>query len=475
MNGKLWVMVLIISAVVIFHFNNGYYAEAGNMDDLSLQDCIDYAMKQNQRRTISKLAVETAEYQLNQALSSFWPQLSLNAGYSRFDENFNFIFPENTYTYTVNIPGLPPLSGQTLVPEQNVTIMEKESFLTSVDMNYPIFTGGMRSGSVDAARSSIEAAKQSERRTELEIIRDVQRMYYGVVLAQNLSEIGRETLIRLETTTDLTERLYQNGSGSVTKLDYLRSQVVLESARSVVERLISNVELAKSALANTMGLRWDSHYSLSEESIPFAEIAIDLKSMVANAYVFNPDWKRLAAGLEAADALVTKEKAGFWPKVALTGSLWRWDNDLSGEGLATDENEEGWQVGVGVHIPVFSGFMTTNKVKEAKARLMKMEAEKILLQEGLALQVKHGVIRLERSSKIRSASDKAAHHAREHRELAVKAYMNELIPTEEVIESQIYEAISLAKLEMALYESAVARFDIDFILGKKVQDLMISN
>jgi outer membrane protein TolC len=109
---------------------------------------------------------------------------------------------------------------------------------------------------------------------------------------------------------------------------------------------------------------------------------------------------------------------------------------------------------------------------ESKAQLKKMESRRILLKEGLALQVKHGVIRIGRSQKVREASLKAAGHAEEHRELAVRAYMNELIPTEEVIESQIVEAFARVRLEMAQYQTAVARFTIDFVVGKEVQKLL---
>lgn len=445
------------------------------LSSLTLSRCIEIALEQNQKRRISKLAVDTAEYQHKQALSSLWPQLIFDAAYNRQDEDMNFIFPENTYNYNITLPpmmGGATIAGQTTVPEQNVTVMDRESVVSKLNLTYPIFTGGLRSGAIEAAESNMEAAKQAMRRTELELVRDVQRMYYGAVLAQNLSDIGQETLTRLETTTELTERLFKEGAGSVTKLDYLRSKVVLESARSVVERLISNVALAKAALGNTMGLKWDTPFTLSETAIPIVEVDADLKKLVAGAYRFNPDWKQLAAGLDAAQALVQKERSGYWPKLALSGTLWRWDNNLNGEGLATEENQEGWSVGIGLQMPIFSGFMTTNKIREAKARLKKLEARQILLKEGLALQVKHGIIRLERSRKIRDASAKAAGYAKEHRQLAVRAYMNELISTEEVIESQIFEALAHAKSAIAQYENAAARFDIDYIIGQEVQKLL---
>lgn len=292
-----------------------------NLSSLTVARCIEIALEKNRKRRISKLAVDTAEYQHKQALSSFWPQMSIEAGYNRQDEDVNFIFPENTYAYHITLPSMGTIAGQTIVPEQDVTVMDKESILSSLNVTYPLFTGGLRSSTVKAAESNIQAAKHAMRRTDLELVRDVQRMYYGAVLAQRLSDIGGETLVRLSTTTELTERLYKAGSGSVTKLDYLRSKMVLESARSIVERLTSNVPLAKAALSNTMGLGWETPFTLSETTIPFIEVDTDLNKLVAGAYQFNPDWKRLAAGLDAAQALVKKERSGYLPKVALNGTL----------------------------------------------------------------------------------------------------------------------------------------------------------
>jgi len=444
-------------------------------EPLTLAQCIEIALEKNRKRQISKLAVDTAEYQHKQAMSSFWPQITAETAYTQQDEDVNFIFPSNTFSFSFTLPGPLPVTGQTVVPEQDVTVMDRESITSSLNMTYPLFTGGLRSNAVKAAKSNIQAARQALRRTELELVRDVQRMYYGAVLARRLSDIGEETLVRLNTTTDLTERLFKGGSGSVTKLDYLRSKVVLESARSIVERLTSNVELANAALANTMGLKWDTPVALAERDIPFMSMDADLENMVAGAYRFNPDWKRLAAGLEAAKALVNKERSGHWPKVALNGTLWRWDNNLDNSGLATDENETGWNVGIGLQMPIFSGFMTTNKIKEAKARLKTLESQQILMKEGLALQVKHGFIRVNRSQKIRNATTTAAAHASEHRELAVRAYMNELVTTEVVIESQIVEALTRAKAEMAQYENAASRFDIDFVIGQEIRRLLDTN
>jgi outer membrane protein len=438
---------------------------------LSSADCIRIALDQNRKRRISRLAVETAEEQHQEALSSFWPSMSFESAYNLLDEDVNFIFPRETSQYTISMPALSPYPFQSTVtvPEKTITVLDRQNVLSRLQMSYPLYTGGLRRSTLAAARAGVQAARQALRRTELEIVQDVQRMYYGVILARHLARIGKNTLARLRTTTEVTENLYRKGSGSVTKLDYLRAKVILESARSVVEKLSANVTLAEAALANTMGLPWDTTVNLSETQIPFIPVKGDPKELVASAYRFNPDWKRLEAGLDAAQALVEKAKAGHWPKVALTGTLWRLYTGTDGSGLATDENEAGWSVGIGVKLPIFSGFLTTHQVNEAKTRLRQLESQQILLKEGLALQVKSALIRMDRAQNIRASSMEAAADAKAHRELAEKAYLNDLISTQTVLESQLVEALTAAGAEKAQYEQAVARFGMDFIIGREVR------
>ena len=58
-------------------------------------------------------------------------------------------------------------------------------------------------------------------------------------------------------------------------------------------------------------------------------------------------------------------------------------------GMTNRYNEDGWKVGVGIQVPIFSGFETLNRLKEARAGFEKMQNEQVLLREGIALQIKN--------------------------------------------------------------------------------------
>ncbi len=440
-----------------------------------LERCIEIALEKNRRRSVSALAVEIARHQQKQALSSYWPKLVLGSKFTQMDEELNFIFPQETSNYTITMPmppaGLVPIPTTVTVPEKTIKLMDKDNTITALDLSYPLFTGGIRSAIIKQAKSGVQAATQEARRTDLQIVYDVKRMYYGAVLAAYLHEIGKNALGRLDATLKITQRLYKEGSGSVSKSDYLQSKIMVETVRSGVASLAAGKEIAKAALLNALGLSWSSNFELSETQIPFNPYTVNLEQLVSDTYKFNPDWKRLLTGIEAAKAKIKEQKGGRLPKLALTGKLWRIDNSYDA-GIVSDENKDGWQAGVGLQIPLFSGFLTTGKINEAKAGLKKLTEQKFMLKEGLALQIKHIFLMMDSFKKQVTAAGKAEQNARKNLDLNIRAYDSELVELEDVIKAQLIDSFMKMQHCRARYNHAEAQFHLDFLVGSEIKKRM---
>jgi outer membrane protein len=365
-------------------------------------------------------------------------------------------------------------STQFSVPEQNVKLMDSSNLLTSLSLNYPLYTGGLRRAKVKQAEKGIEVAKQEVRRTDLQVIYDVKRMYYGAVLARKVCQIGKDSLDRLVTTLTLTEDLYRRGSGRVKKTDYLRTKATVEGVRTMVAELANNEKLAKAGLVNTMGLGWQTNIELAAQEVPYAPLKVDLAKLVSSSYQFNPDWAKLKAGLEAAEYKIKEEQSGHLPKVALTGSLNHIDNPYN-QGIVTSQNKDFLAVGVALEIPIFSGFLTKYKIREARANLEKIKEERVLLEEGIALKVKDAFLRLLRAQEQQKAAKAAVLAATENRELNERAYQHELVETKDVLEAQVMESTLEAQYQKVLYDHIEALAQLNLIIGAEVSQIISSD
>jgi len=455
--------------------------------ELSLEDCLDQAIQNNHRRPASKYAVVMAEAQHRQALAGYWPQLNVRGTFQRMDESPNFLFPASSIaipaqnlpipmggTIPVTIPGVGTIPvGSFAIPAQNfqipaqdVKLMDPQSFIGSVNLTWLLYDGGMRQGYKQQAKGLVDIMKEEARRTDLEIVDSVKRLYYGAVMSKQLYQIGSDTLARMEATLNLTETMYKEGSGKVNKTDFLDNKVMVETIRAMVALLEKNVEMAKAALANTMGLAWNDSVQPSARNIPFAPYAENLENLVSTAYRFNPDWAKVEAGIRAAEGAIKTARSGHYPKIALTGEIHKWWNDYNA-GMATDRNKEGATVGIGMEIPIFDGFLTRNKVTETRARLDKIREEQILLKEGLGLQIKDLFLGLTAAHKSHQATLDAMNAAVENRDLNTRAYQSELVETEKVIRAQLMEAMMSAQHYKTRYDHAALQSQLNLLVGSE--------
>ncbi|NVN92719.1 MAG: TolC family protein [Desulfuromonadales bacterium] len=446
---------------------------------LTLQQCIDIAQEKNHYRVASRYGIEIAEAQHRQALSGYWPQVGAKASYTIMDEDPNFIFPGRNISMpagtalVVQTPvGQIPLTSLP-IPDQNVKLMDKKNFVASLNATLPIYTGGQVSAIVRQAEQGMKAAREEARRTDLQVVYDTTRYYYGAVLARELIQIGRDALTRMEVTLELTENLYTKGSGKVKKTDYLRNKTVVEWLRTTVTALEANEQLARAALTNSMGMDWESPVEPAPQELPFVPASADLKSLVSGAYSFNPDWARLEAGLDAAAAKIDEAKSGHFPKIGLFGNLTHIENSYD-KGIVTADNRTSWSIGVGLELPLFNGMRTTNEVREAKARLQQLKQQQFLLKEGIALQVKHIFIQLMSTQQQKVSSESAANSSEENRALNERAYQEELVETKDVIEAQLIESLMKAQYRKALYDHLEARANMDYVVGKQITDIISS-
>lgn len=471
----------VVSTQISHHSSSGT-----STSPLTLQQCIDIALQKNYFRGASRYSIEIAEAQHQQALSGYWPQIGIKVNYSIMDQDPNFIFPSQNISMPqgtalvmqVTNPAAPggtvqmPLSNLP-VPEQNVKLMDRHNFVASLNATMPLYTGGQVSAIVRQAEQGLKAAKEEARRTDLQVVYDTTRYYYGAVLARELLQIGRDALSRMDVTLDITENLYKKGSGRVKKTDYLRNKTVVEWLRTAVTSLEANEQLAKAALTNSIGMDWQTPVEPAAQELPFIPSKVELKELVSGAYSFSPDWARLEAGLEAAAAKIDEAKSGHLPKIGLFGNLNRIENSYD-KGIVTPDNKNSWTIGIGMELPLFNGFRTTGEVREAKARLEKLKQQQFLLKEGIALQVKHIFIQLMSAQQQKASSEAAAVSSEENRSLNERAYQEELVETKDVIEAQLIESLMKAQYRKSLYDNLDARANMDFVVGKQITDLITS-
>ncbi len=453
-----------------------------NDNILTLEHCLEIALKNHQSLAVSVANVQMAEALYRQAMSAYWPQIAAEVNAQRADQDRTFSFVGELDGKVVNnaLAQSSPLFAQVLqtglaqpVPaiplDIKVKLFNRDIVTAGVNLTYPLYTGGKIEALVGQAEKGKQIAEQVQRKTRLEVVSDVKKYYFGAQFAKQMQKLTRDTLERFQVLEDLSERLYQSGSMKVKKTDYLRSKTISAMTSSVLHEAEYATELAHEALANAMGTEWDRQTIVSEpENLSNAVNSLD--ALIAAAQQFNPDLQQLSLAIQISEDKIAEAKSGFYPVIGFQASAQKFLNTYN-QGLINSDNRDGWTLGIGLQWNLFDGFRTSNKVKYAESEQRKYNSQKILLDKGTALQIKQQFLRIKSSRAQITDTEKATNYASQNRKLVLSAFQEELVDAKDVVESQIIETLAQGSYLRAQYSLAQALAMLEFLVGANIDQL----
>lgn len=472
MTKKIIFSKFLMSAILAVTTSHSLAAES--YDKLSLNDAVEIALKNNIEQRISLQAAAIAESQYQEALSARWPTINLQGSMMRMDEDPTFTFPGTS----VSIAGLAtPLNGllfggAPVIPStinsgvQKVKLMDRDTATATLQMMMPLYTGGKISSIVNQASLGKEIAQEEYHRTTLQVVRDVKRYYYAVQLTQGLSSLAHDTVGTLQTTRDLTKSLYEGGSGTINKLDYLKTEMAVNYAKSLESEFSAKEKSATAALVHAMGVPWNSTIHIAEGDFPSIGNQPVLESLVAKAQQFNPDIGVIKLAVKVADERVNEAKSAYYPQVALTGNVRHIENGYDG-GLVNDDNKNSWTIGVVMNMPIFDFGKTSNHVNTAKLQRNQMSETQILLEQGLAAQIKNLFIGLDAANQQTVLSEKTVEFSRDYERLTEQAYQIGASKPEDMIQASIYSAVVEGSYLRAKHDSAYSMAEIEYFISSQ--------
>jgi outer membrane protein TolC len=343
---------------------------------------------------------------------------------------------------------------------------DKQMLNTSLDVLYPLFTGGKISALVSQAEAGLDAVKEDSRATDAEIIFQTKKLYYAVILATKLEEIATEAYERLNSTLALTESLYQKGSGKVTKSDYLKNKTMVETIKSVVAQISGEQRIALAALVNAMGLEWQVKVKLSENEIPLIVNGLSLDELINAAVQSNPMIAKVGNGLKAYESKIDEAKSDYYPSVALFGSYRKIISPYDA-GIMTPENKNIWMVGLGIQLSIFNGYRTSGMVDEATANYKRLTEQKELLRKGITLKIQYLYNKMVAAKEREAASKEAMMSSSEDRDLVEKAYFSDIMELKDLMQAQITESIMKAQYQLIRYEGSQFEAELQLVFANE--------
>lgn len=434
--------------------------------ELSLDECINYALENSISSQNAKLEEERSAAQVKEFTALGLPQVKADVGFThnmKIQTSFisDFITPA---TYGV-------LFQEGLVEPRDLG--EPETFPAAfgtdfsgragVSVSQLVFDGSYFVG-LQASKTVKELAAKQAVQTDIDVAEKVSQAYFNVLVAQKQLELLAKNLGRIDSLLRDTEILEQNGfvekiDVSRIKVNYNNTKTALANARDM---LVVSVSLLKFQMGMPINERLKLTQDLEDFNLEAPEVVkefdyvnrIEYSILQTSDYLNDLDMKnyrmqylpRLYAGLNA----------GYTAGTNTFGDLTNFDSE-------TWFDYSNW--GLMLNIPIFDGFQKRYAIQQRKLKKLQIENQFETTKNSIDLNIQTAISML--NSKRGSLEAQ-----RENMDLAEEVYRVTEIKYKEGVgsNSEVLDADASLKAAQtnyynALYEALVAKVSLEKAYG----------
>ncbi|POY37795.1 transporter [Solitalea longa] len=370
--------ILLLSLSIL-----GFKAEAQN-NELSLKDCLKYALANNQRLASTKLNEESGRYKTDEIRAQALPQINANAN-----------FTDNVLKQQMVLPGeLVGRPGSVMAVEAGTTYNAS----AGVELNQQLFNQQVFTG-LKAAKKSEQYYQLSTAMSEEEVLQGVSKLYYTVLVAQQKIDVIDANIKRVEQLVKTTTSQYQNGLAK--KVDLDRIKVNLTNLNTQRIELTNTITLQTNQLKYAMGMPIEQTIALPKLDLK----AIERQSAATLALdQFNINNRTEFKLLDKQGELLQLQRKAniseYYPTVSLFANYSY--NGLSNEfDLYKSGGSATWydmsSVGLRVRIPIFDGFARRSRVNQTNVSIKQLDKSKEYTKLSLNMAYENSKIQLKNS------------------------------------------------------------------------------
>jgi outer membrane protein len=424
----------------------------GNPSALSaatLEQCIQTALEKNPGAAAAALRIEAAQAMLDQAHSSYYPQLFVAGNYGYTDNPTQaFMMQLNQRNLNMQDPAFDPNN-----PDNT------DNFRFSLGLRYRLYDRGKRKIQTSMAALSKEAAAGQLAAVQNELLHQVIRGYYSVLQAQDLVGVQSETITSLEENLRVAGERYR--AGSVVKTDVLNLEVRLAQAREDLIRVQNGVQLAIAGLNTAIGedLIEPTGISAPAPSADLPPLPLpDAAGIENRPELQNARRQTLIKEQEYKDAL-----SDYYPTVSAFGSY-----DLDSGTLSEFENS--YTVGVMAEWEFFSGFRTDSGVRRANREWQAARKDETRLRDQLRLDLQRARIQAQEARQRLEVARVSVDSARESLRITQVRYREGAANITELLTAQVGLTASRSRVVAAYYEYRIALSNVKRAQGSLVSE-----
>ncbi len=341
---------------------------------MSLNDAVRLALDKNKSIEASGAANKAADARISEARSGFLPKVNYSESWARSDNPvfvFSSLLTQNQFgTQNFDIGSL-----------NNPNFLN--NFQSQVTADQPLYDAGQTKRAVRSAQLNKDISTEEGRRTQMDVIAGVVRAYYDSLLS--VDQLNATNQAMRSAQADLERAQNIRAAGLSTDVDTLSIRVHLASVREQQIRRQADVDVARAALNDAIGLPLDTPHTLTTPLAPLMDPQSSPEASLANqqksAIEQRPEARQAKLATSLADTQAANARGSLLPQVILHGAF-----EADRQRFIT-RGGDNWLVSIGLRWNLFNGLSDKARIEESKFVQQRSSAEQARTDSAIRLQV----------------------------------------------------------------------------------------
>lgn len=437
----------LLLAVILF---SSGLARGQQTSTLTLEESIEYALKNNILVKNAQLAIAASKATVGETTAQGLPQITGNV-----DVNKSLIVPSQPF------PAIffdPDAAEGEFIPVQ---FSPDYSGNLGVTVNQMIFNGSYFVG-LQASKTYRQLAEFDKIKTELDVIENVKKAYYSVLVSQEREELVEANLIRIDTLLKETKVMFETGFSE--KIDVSRIQVQHNNLKTELDRARSATKISLDLLKLQMGMDVSQSLGLAE-TIADLEMTFDVEPLAGESGMRRVELDQLQTNLDLARLDLKNNQAQYLPRIDANLNYTRMGFGASLKEIFNSEWYPGSILGVSLEIPIFDGLAKSYRIQQNRVQIQQFQNQLYDQEQRIITEESEARANLQNSLN-------ALEVQLENRKLAMEVFRTTKIKYQEGVGSnfEVVEADAALKeaetnYYSALYDALIARVDLEKALG----------
>ena len=407
---------------------------------LSLVKALEVAQSDNPTIKVADKEIEKKKYANKEIIAGLFPKISASGG----------------YTYTIKKQTF-AMMGQTY------KVGQSNNYNVGVNLSLPLFAPTLKK-SIELSAKDIELAVESARSSNQDLVNQVTKAYYQLLLAQDSYEVLKKSYSQSEANYEVVNNKFKQGV--VSEYDKIRAEVQVRNLKPSVISAENAVNLTKLQLKVLIGLDANQNIEIEgnlanyENSMCAEALNVDT-AMIDN----NTQLKQLKLQNDMLDKQLQINKSGYLPSVALSSQF---------SYISMNENFKfgnyKWNpysiVGVTISVPIYEGSVRLYKKKQLQLQMDQLSLNTLNLRRNLDVQMKNYMDNIQKSIEQVSSNKESVRLAEKGCLIAQKRYEVGKGTILELNDSELALTQSKLAYNQAIFDYLSAKTDLEKVLGK---------